>query len=114
MSRQVNVLFLFFFCIESKNLMVDETWLDKPKVDETAAKWNVCSEEGNNNLEGWHSKVKQIADKNHLNIFGIVELLKKQQNRLQQKVKLGSWWQGGPEGDRHHIEEIKTLESKPL
>ena len=32
------------------------------------AKWNVYSEEGprmNNNLEGWHSKVKKITGKNH-------------------------------------------------
>ena len=40
------------------------------------------SEEGprtNNNLEGWHSKVKKNADKNHLNSFEIIELFKKEQ-----------------------------------
>ena len=26
----------------------------------------------------------------------------------------GPRWQEGPEGDGHHVEEIKTLESKPL
>ena len=36
------------------------TWLGCP------AKWNMYSEEGprmNNTLEGWHGKVKKIADK---------------------------------------------------
>ena len=40
------------------------------------------SDEGprtNNTLEGWHSKVQKIASKNHLNIFEIVELFKKEQ-----------------------------------
>ena len=30
----------------------------------------------NNNLEGWHNKVKKIAGKGHLNIFEMVELFK--------------------------------------
>ena len=33
-----------YFCIESKNLTVDETGSDKPKVDKTAAKWNMYSD----------------------------------------------------------------------
>ena len=47
-----------------------------------SAKWNVYSVEGfrtNNNLEWLDSKVKQIASKNHLNIFKIVELFEKEQ-----------------------------------
>ena len=66
---------------------VEHTWLGGQF---TPAKWNVHSKEGprtNNNLEGWHIKVKNIASKNHLNIFEIIELFK---NRLQQKSKLVS------------------------
>ena len=51
------------------------------------------SEEGprtNNNLEGWHSKVKKIVRKIHLNIFDIVELFKKEQASTE---------------DKHHVEE---------
>ena len=52
------------------------TWLGGQFVP---AKWNMYSEEGprtNSHLEGWHSKVKKIAGKNHLNIFEMVELFK--------------------------------------
>ena len=53
------------------------------------AGWSIySSQEGpgtNNNLEGWHSKVKKI--KNHLNIFEIVELFKKEQASTQVKIR---------------------------
>ena len=41
----------------------------------------------NNNLEGWHSKVKKIAGNNHLNIFEIVELFKKEQASTQVEIR---------------------------
>ena len=68
------------------------------------------SEEGprtNSTIGGWHSKVKKIAGKNHLNICEIVELFKGEQASTEVELE-------GPERDRHHVEEIKTLESKPL
>ena len=40
---------------------------------------NVFMEDGprtNNNLKGWHNKVKKIAGKSHLSIFEMVELFK--------------------------------------
>ena len=64
---------------------------------EYVAGWSICSsqvevysEEGprtNNNLEGWHSKVKKIAGKNHLNIFEIVELFKKEQASTEIEIR---------------------------
>ena len=61
------------------------------------AGWSICSSQvervfrggprTNNNLEGWHSKVKKIAGKNHLNIFGIVELFKKEQASTEVKIR---------------------------
>ena len=48
------------------------------------------SEEGprtNNNLEGWHSKVKKIVWKIHLNIFDIVELFKKEQASTEDEIR---------------------------
>ena len=66
----------------------------------------------NNNLEVWHSKVKKkIAGKNHVNIFEIIELFKKQ---APTEVEIRQLMAGGTEGDRHHVKEIETLESKPL
>ena len=44
--------------------------------------WNVFMGDGprtNNNLEGWHNKVKKIAGKSHVNIFEMVELFKIEQ-----------------------------------
>ena len=41
----------------------------------------------NNNLEGWHSKVKKIAGKNHLKIFEIVELFRKEQASTEVKLR---------------------------
>ena len=38
-------------------------------------------------LKGWHSKVKKIAGKNHLNIFEIVELLKKEQASTEVEIR---------------------------
>ena len=40
-----------------------------------------------NNLEGWHSKIKKIAGKNHLNIFENVELFKKEQASAEVKIR---------------------------
>ena len=66
----------------------------------------------NNNLEVWHSKVKKkIAGKNHVNIFEIIELFKEQ---APTEVEIRQLMAGGTEGDRHHVKEIETLESKPL
>ena len=41
----------------------------------------------NNTLEGWHSKVKKITGKNHLNIFEIVELFKKEQASTEVEIR---------------------------
>ena len=41
----------------------------------------------NNNLEGWHSKVKKTAGNNHLNIFEIVELFKKEQASTEVEIR---------------------------
>ena len=41
----------------------------------------------NNNLKGWHSKVKKIAGKNHLNIFEIIELFKKEQASIEVEIR---------------------------
>ena len=37
----------------------------------------------NNNLEGWHSRVKTLAGKAHLNIFEMVELFKTEQSHME-------------------------------
>ena len=44
----------------------------------------------NNNLEGWHRKVKKIAGNNHLNTFEIVELFKKEQVQIRQLMAGGT------------------------
>ena len=65
----------------------ERTWLGGQFAP---AKWNVYSEQGprmNNNLEGWHSKVKTIVGKNHLNIFEIVKLLKKEQASKEVEIR---------------------------
>ena len=54
---------------------------------------------------------KKIAGKNHVNIFEIIELFKKQ---APTEVEIRQLMAGGTEGDRHHVKEIETLESKPL
>ena len=41
-------------------------WVEGPRV--------------NNNLEGWHNKVKKIAGKNHLNICEITEVFNRCRN----------------------------------
>ena len=41
----------------------------------------------NNNLEGWHSRVKTLAGKTHLNIFEImVELFKTEQHHMEASI----------------------------
>ena len=40
----------------------------------------------NNNLEGWHSRVKTLAGKTHLNIFEIVELFKTEQSNMEASI----------------------------
>ena len=57
----------------------ERTWLNGQFQLTT---WNVFMEDEprtNNNLEGWHKKVKKIAGKSHLNIFEMVELFKLEQ-----------------------------------
>ena len=80
------------------------TWaglkVDKPQVngiddfipyfDRTGWVVNLLQPEGsgtNNDLEGWHRKVKEIAGKNHLNIFEIIELVKKEQASTKVKIR---------------------------
>ena len=49
------------------------TWLNG---NFSLSHWNVHLIDGprtNNNLEGWHSRVKTLAGKTHLNIFEIIE-----------------------------------------
>ena len=58
----------------------------------TAHGWvvNLLQPEGsgtNNDLEGWHRKVKEIAGKNHLDIFEIIELFKKEQSSTEFKIR---------------------------
>ena len=55
-----------------------------------SSKWNVYLDKGlrmNNNLKGWHSNVKKIAGKNHLNIFEIIELFKKEQASIEVEIR---------------------------
>ena len=40
----------------------------------------------NNNLEGWHNRVKTLAGKAHLNIFEMVELFKTEQCRMEASI----------------------------
>ena len=54
---------------------------------------------------------KEIVGKNHLNILEIVELFKKEQASTEVEIRQ---LMVGSEGDRHHVKEIETLESKPL
>ena len=57
----------------------ERTWLNGQFQLTT---WNVFMEDGprtNNNLEGWHNKVKKIVGKSHLNIFEMVELFRLEQ-----------------------------------
>ena len=61
----------------------ERTWLNGQFQLTT---WNVFIEDGprtNNNLEGWHNKVKKIAGKSHLDIFEMVELYKLQQTSTE-------------------------------
>ena len=50
------------------------------------SQWNVHLIDGphtNNNLEGWHSRVKTKVGKAHLNIFEVVELFKTEQSHVE-------------------------------
>ena len=51
--------------------------------------WNVHlidSPRTNNNLEGWHSRVKTLAGKAHLNVFELVELFKTEQSNMEASI----------------------------
>ena len=39
-----------------------------------------------NNLDGWHSRVKTLAGKAHLNIFEMVELFKTEQSHMEASI----------------------------
>ena len=57
------------------------TWLNF-----SLSQWNVHLLDGshvNNNLEGWHSRVKTLAGKAHLNTFEMVELFKTEQSHME-------------------------------
>ena len=77
-GRQTSSSFIAYF---------ECTWLGGQLA---LAKWNVYLDKGlrmNNNLKGWHSKVKKIAGKNHLNIFEIIELFKKEQASIEVEIR---------------------------
>ena len=62
------------------------TWLNG---NFSLSHWNVHLIGGprtNNNLEGWHSRVKTLAGKIHLNIFEIVELFKTEQSNMEASI----------------------------
>lgn len=59
--------------------------------------WNVHLLDGpgtNNNLEGWHSRVKTLARKAHLNIFEMVELFKTEHSHMEVSTLALSIWEG--------------------
>ena len=62
----------------------EHTWLGGKFAP---AKWNLYSKEGprmNSKLEGWHSKVKKITGKTHLEI---VELFNKEQASTEVEMR---------------------------
>ena len=64
----------------------ERTWLNG---NFSLSQWNVHSIDGphtNNNLKGWHSRVKTLAGKAHLNIFEMVELFKTEQSHMEASI----------------------------
>ena len=59
--------------------------------------WNMYSLDGprtNNNIEGWHSKIRKLACKAHLNDYGAVELFKAEQKATEvrhEKYEAGNY-----------------------
>ena len=66
----------------------------------------------NNILEGWHSRVKTLAGKAHLNIFEMVELFKTEQSHMEASIAAGGTVRSkGPSRTRKE-ERIKKIEDK--
>ena len=62
------------------------TWLNG---NFSLAQWNVHLIDGprtNNNFKGWHSRVKTLAEKSHLKIFELMELLKTEQSNMEASI----------------------------
>jgi len=63
---------------------VTETWVES----DNRLHWNHFATEGhrtNNNLEGWHSKLRKLVNHPHPNIYVLIQLLQKEQNATEAK-----------------------------
>ena len=93
----------------------EHTWLNGQFQLTT---WNVFMEDGprtNNNLEGWHNKVKKIAGKSHLNIFEMVELFRLEQASTEvglRQLMTGGALRSVPPKQRNKERRLKKIQEK--
>jgi len=78
--------------------------------------WNHFDNDGrrtNNNLEGWHHKMNNIAEKSHPNIFEVIKILKREQSVTEVKVaQLHGHWRAPPRKRRYVIIDARIRSLK--